>query len=271
MKIDFKTLIKDITDPVLKEARQEYNRQRYKKKKELLGEEVVKKMVENDRLRKYGVTKEQVEQMRSRQRNRCLITQKEFDKTPCVDHNHETGQVRGLLSRQANMALGLLKENPESFYRAVAYMDMDPTKKMIYIIGSLRNDIIPDIGLKVREAGFDAFDNWFSAGPTADDSWQEYSKRRGLTYTEALQSREANHVFRFDKAYLDLCDAAILVLPAGKSGHLELGYVLGLGKPAYILLDEETEKNRYDVMPQFATMISNNLDDIISDIRGENV
>ena len=36
--------------------------------------------------------------------------------------------------------------------------------KSIYIIGSLRNKNIPLIGNKLREAGFEVFDDWFSPG-----------------------------------------------------------------------------------------------------------
>lgn len=220
--------------------------------------------------KKFDLDPGSINKMLLAQNGRCLITQEVFEDKPkayCVDHNHSTGQVRGLLSNNANAALGFLKEDPEAFYRAVAYLTRDPSKKMVYVIGSLRNDLVTDAAMTLRESGFDAFDNWYAAGKTADDSWQEYSKKKGLTYTEALASREANHVFRFDKAYLDLCDCAVLVLPAGKSGFLELGYIVGLGKPAYILLDSTTEDTRYDVMPQFATMVTSDLSYIIEDIN----
>jgi nucleoside 2-deoxyribosyltransferase len=52
---------------------------------------------------------------------------------------------------------------------------------------------------------------------------------------------------------LDRCDAAVLLMPGGKSAHLELGYTIGKGKPGFIVFDEEPE--RYDVMTQFATEI----------------
>jgi nucleoside 2-deoxyribosyltransferase len=42
-------------------------------------------------------------------------------------------------------------------------------------------------------------------------------------------------------------------MPAGKSGHLELGYFVGRGKPAFILFDEVP--TRFDVMHQFATEV----------------
>lgn len=252
-----------------REIKKAYHREKWLQRKERLGDEAIKNMVARDRLRKYGITPSDVDSMRSRQNNKCLITQEEFTKTPCVDHDHKTGKVRGLLSREANMVLGLMKENPESFYRAVAYLTLDRTKPFVYVIGSLRNKLIPEVANRLREEGLDAFDNWFSAGEKADDSWQSYSRQKGLSFTEALQSREANHVFRFDRAYLDLCDAAVLVMPAGKSGFLELGYVLGAGKPAYILLDEETENNRYDVMPQFASVITSDVDYLVGIMKEE--
>ena len=46
-------------------------------------------------------------------------------------------------------------------------------------------------------------------------------------------------------------DIAVLVLPAGKSGHLELGYMIGSGKRGYILFDDDVEDCRWDVMYQF--------------------
>jgi hypothetical protein len=39
-------------------------------------------------------------------------------------------------------------------------------------------------------------------------------------------------------------------MPAGKSGHLELGYMLGRGKRGYILMDKEPEG--WDMMYKFA-------------------
>lgn len=123
----------------------------------------------------------------------------------------------------------------------------------IYVIGSLRNEAIPEVSESLRALGLDVFDDWFAAGPEADDYWKKYELGRGHLYKEALRGHAARHVFEFDKHHLDRCDAALLVLPAGKSGHLELGYVAGSGKPAYILLDGED--SRFDVMYQFATEV----------------
>ena len=123
----------------------------------------------------------------------------------------------------------------------------------IYLIGSLRNPEVPLIARYLRKRGFEAYDDWYSPGPEADDRWQAYEKKRGRTFDEALQGWHARQVFEMDKRHLDRCDAGVLILPAGKSGHLELGYVAGQGKPVYILLDKEPE--RYDCMYGFAKVV----------------
>lgn len=117
----------------------------------------------------------------------------------------------------------------------------------------MRNPEIPLIGTYLRGLGFNVFDDWFAGGKIADDEWQAYETRRGRPYDVALKGHAAQHVFQFDKHHIEDSDAAVLVLPAGKSGHLELGVVIGSGKPGYVLFDKEPE--RWDVMYAFANGI----------------
>lgn len=140
-------------------------------------------------------------------------------------------------------------------------MSIDKSINSIYVIGSLRNEAIPEVADSLRGVISDVFDDWFAAGPEADDYWKKYEKLRGRNYQDALKGYAANHVFSFDKSHLDRCDAAVLVLPAGKSGHLELGYAIGSGKRCFILLDEEDI--RWDVMYQFAERVFNNKEEMI--------
>lgn len=133
--------------------------------------------------------------------------------------------------------------------------------KNIYLIGSLRNPEIPLFAGDLRKAGFDVFDSWYAAGDKADDAWQAYSDQRGLTFEEALQDHSAQHVFQFDKKFLDRADAAVLLMPAGKSGHLELGYMVGRGKPTAIVIPETPP--RYDVMYNFAERVFVGTDSMI--------
>lgn len=124
---------------------------------------------------------------------------------------------------------------------------------MIYLIGSLRNPYVPQLGNVLRTHGYEAFDDWYGAGPEADDYWQRHEKQRGVSYQQALKNPAARNVFRFDKLHLDKCDDVVLVMPAGKSGHLEFGYAIGTGKRGYVLFDKEPE--RWDVMYGFATEV----------------
>ena len=60
------------------------------------------------RERRYGITQERFESMMRGQNNRCGICSRKFDDSliPCVDHDHATGVVRGLLCLHCNRTLG---------------------------------------------------------------------------------------------------------------------------------------------------------------------
>lgn len=134
----------------------------------------------------------------------------------------------------------------------------------VYVIGSLRNPNIPKVGAALRSIGLDAFEDWYSASEDADDWLRDYYKARGFTYKEMLNSYAAKHIFAFDKHHLDRCDIGLLVMPAGKSGHMELCYMAGQGKPCYVLFDKEPE--RVDIMYQFANDVFFSLEALLADL-----
>ena len=65
--------------------------------------------------KKYGITLDQYEETLQTQDYKCAVCRLGTDtcvqKALSVDHNHETGKVRGLLCDRCNRALGLLKDN----------------------------------------------------------------------------------------------------------------------------------------------------------------
>ncbi len=141
---------------------------------------------------------------------------------------------------------------------------------MLYIIGSLANKRVPKLEHALVEAGFpNVFAGWYGSGPNADKTWAAYEKGRGHTFQQALDQPAAHHIFQFDKTFLDLCSAAILLLPAGKSGHLELGYIIGQGKPGFILMPGEPK--RYDLMYRFATGVHKGVGALIEDLRNRRI
>jgi hypothetical protein len=132
---------------------------------------------------------------------------------------------------------------------------------IIYLIGSLRNDLIPKIANELEAAGLEVFSDWFAGGREADDEWMRYEKARGRTHRQALEGYNAAHVFDYDKRHLDRADAGVLVMPAGKSGHLEMGYLVGCKKPTAILFTEEPD--RWDIMHLFATYHCWSIDELV--------
>lgn len=135
----------------------------------------------------------------------------------------------------------------------------------IYLVGSLRNPEVPLLAQALRAEGHDVFDDWYSAGPEADERWQEYELTRGRSYVEALAGAHARNVFEFDKRHIEQADTVILVMPAGKSAHLELGWAAGQGKTTYVLLDGEPE--RFDIMYRFVDGVFYDTAELIEALR----
>ena len=181
-----------------------------------------------NRLKKYGWTETDFEIELIRQNNSCYGCLNKIDRiTARIDHDHETGNVRGLLCDSCNWGLGHLKDNKGTLRRLMAYLDHKRDKKCVYLIGALKNSRVPVIGNLLRKEGFDVMDEWFTPGKHADENWQKYEKLRGRTYPEALRGRAATNIFLFDRSYLDHSEVVILIMPAGKSAMLELGYSKG--------------------------------------------
>jgi hypothetical protein len=72
----------------------------------------------------YGISLPHYEGLLHAQEGRCAICGRPpRGKRPLnVDHDHDSGRVRGLLCGNCNRAIGLLDENPELFDRAKEYV-----------------------------------------------------------------------------------------------------------------------------------------------------
>lgn len=77
--------------------------------------------------RKYGLTLEQYDDMIQQQQNKCAICKVEFPisyqfwNRPCVDHDHQTNKVRGILCRKCNISLHYI-ENFKFWVAAKEYL-----------------------------------------------------------------------------------------------------------------------------------------------------
>lgn len=139
--------------------------------------------------------------------------------------------------------------------------------RIIYIIGALGNPKVPVIANKIRQTfpKWEVFDSWYSPGPDADSYWRKYEKAKGISYKDALNGWAATHIFEFDKHHLDRATDVVMVMPCGRSCHMELGYSIGKGKRGYILFDKEPK--RWDVMYKFATDVFFSVDELIATLK----
>jgi hypothetical protein len=113
------------------ECRREYNRawerknrEKRRKCRQLPENRYVSK--KKQRLKRYGLTLDEWNDMRVNQSFKCKICgTHETDcqqETLCVDHCHTTGKVRGLLCHTCNRAIGLLKDDVSLLLDAVKYL-----------------------------------------------------------------------------------------------------------------------------------------------------
>jgi hypothetical protein len=74
--------------------------------------------------RKYGISIKEYDRMFESQGGVCGICANPADgKELCVDHDHETLEVRGLLCTTCNGAIGLLGDTAEGLRKALAYLE----------------------------------------------------------------------------------------------------------------------------------------------------
>lgn len=76
---------------------------------------------------RFGITLDQYLEMVEEVNKKCEICGKEHEeenyKVLVVDHDHDTGNIRGLLCHNCNKALGLLKDNIENLKKAATYLE----------------------------------------------------------------------------------------------------------------------------------------------------
>lgn len=69
----------------------------------------------------YGITLEEYDAILAGQQGVCAICYGTYD-VLFVDHDHDTGRIRGLLCNGCNTELGMFKDSPEFLVRASLYV-----------------------------------------------------------------------------------------------------------------------------------------------------
>lgn len=101
------------------------------------------------------------------------------------------------------------------------------------VVGALRAARIECYDFRNPEPGNTGF-RWSDI----DQDWLKWKTER---YREALQDPIAEKGFQFDYQAMLKADCCVLVLPAGRSAHLEAGWFGGRSVPVHTLLIEAQE------------------------------
>lgn len=76
----------------------------------------------NAKRSRYGIDKGIFTSLLEQQNGVCAICGSGFNDKCCIDHNHETGEVRGLLCDACNRGIGLLKDSVLILTNAANYL-----------------------------------------------------------------------------------------------------------------------------------------------------
>lgn len=105
----------------------------------------------------------------------------------------------------------------------------------IYVASSWRNDHQPDVVQQLK--GLEGAEVYDFRAPSPSDSgfhwsdiepdWQKVSVGR---FVEILDHELANDAYANDIQALESANICVLVMPCGRSAHLELGHACGAGK-----------------------------------------
>lgn len=112
--------------------------------------------------------------------------------------------------------------------------------RKIYVASSWRNGEQPAVVIALREAGHEVYDFRNPSEGNSGFNWRELDpdfKNWNLRqYVHHVRGPIADRGFAFDRDALHWCDTCVLVLPCGRSAHLEAGYAAGQGKRTIFML-----------------------------------
>lgn len=107
-------------------------------------------------------------------------------------------------------------------------------------------------------------------GPDTVNDGLDFPDLNFLNAVAFLEHPRVREAFYKDKSGIDWSDAVLLLLPAGRSAHLEAGYAVGQGKQLYVF-QSDWPAGHFDVMYGFAQGLYDRPDDVIEALRAAEV
>lgn len=137
--------------------------------------------------------------------------------------------------------------------------------RKIYVASSWRNEYQPDVVFRLRDKGHDVYDFRNPAPDNTGFNWSQIDKYyAGWTHTEyfaALCTDIAQAGYDNDYGAMLWADTCVLVLPSGRSAHLEAGWFVGAGKSLHVYMPVYDEP---DLMYKMADDIHSDLDALVA-------
>jgi hypothetical protein len=101
-----------------------FDRKSYMKQWRADNNELIRKQKRKDALKsKYGISVEDYESMLESQGGVCAVCGDiNSDRRLAVDHDHATGEVRGLLCTRCNVAIGFVMEDQDRIIKIQEYL-----------------------------------------------------------------------------------------------------------------------------------------------------
>jgi len=149
--------------------------------------------------------------------------------------------------------------------------DYDIRPDYVYVASSWRNPIHPEIVETLRAVGIPCYD--FKRDEGAQFGWHEVMPDTYVPgsetmavgdYLAAIAHPRAIAGYDSDFAAMERADAFVLVLPCGRSAHLELGWAVGAGKRTAILLDRSQPTMVPELMYKMVDHISPDVTDLLA-------
>lgn len=113
----------------------------------------------------------------------------------------------------------------------------------IYVASSWKNQLQSYVVEALREIGHEVYDFKNPKPGERGFSWSkidpDYKDWDDAKYLLALKHPEAEAGFGLDWAAMEWADTGVLVLPCGRSAHIEAGYFAGAKKNLFIMLGNE--------------------------------
>lgn len=137
----------------------------------------------------------------------------------------------------------------------------------IYVASSWRNDAQQSVVRELERHGHAVYD--FKNPPNRTGfAWQQVlfggQVKNFNHYMAALAHPVAAAGYLSDMRAMEWADTCVLVLPCGRSAHLEAGWFAGRGKRLMILTNDNEE---WELMALMANLITDDLNQIIAELR----